>query len=1019
MLQLIGVKKIYKTKAGNVAALDGVSLTFPETGMVFVTGKSGSGKTTLLNVIGGLDGIDEGEILVYGKKFSKFSASEYDSYRNTLIGFIFQEYNLLPDYTIEKNVGIADELQGKKTNKEELNNVLASVGIENFNSRKPGQLSGGQKQRVAIARALIKNPKIIMADEPTGALDSGTGIQVVEELKRLSKEKLVIVISHDLELAKKYADRIIRLVDGKVVEDVTIEENEINSNLLENGEVVTVKAGSDLTSLEKDVLAKAVKESRSIVVTNKPTVKVKKPTDESKIKVSDEKVKLIKSRMKLKSSAMLGIKSLKVKPLRLIFTILLSAIAFAVFGVFDTIASYSRSRVVADFLANGNFNTITVNAKEKTSDGESYNIDISEETIATIKSQSGYNFKPVYSIPSYVSVLLQRPQDEYLYDIQTDAGVKINVKSLGKGYYAPKISGVVEFSESERTKTGIPEYGYNLIWGKYPTIERDEQGNILRNNDGSFKHPEQIYQIAISRYLADCIIYNDTNNNGHHTGKLFGVPIDEYSDFEGKYIIPSNVIMATGTFAFEIVGVYDTGAIPTKFDKLKNEYVKSNDDPNQPLIDEFKTYLASGAEQLIFVAEGAIEASRELLKKPAPYFSAPANYLVNTYKKASQNATSKDNISISEMYYTPKSAKNSTDKNKDQVLFFDDDRDALQNYELKDNEVLIYYQDLKKLFANELEKIYEIDDSGMNGNVKLDRLLYNINLSGTSHPDFQLNVKEAISIANKLRYYGESPLGENATDAEKQAYKEKRVKRKITLYKTLISTGEQTVLDLNVVGVYFNITTNYSLSAMSPILANENTLTSLDISLRQGQYSRLIAPIHSSTKTSTELANYITNTEGLTLNLYGNDVLSTLERSETQILQFTNLFLYASLVLALFSMFMLFNYISTSINSKRNSIGVLRALGSNSGDVFKMFLTESLIISLISGIFACVISFFACELVNYYIKDIMSLLVNFAIYGVRQIIMIFSIGVITGILASIVPIIKIAREKPVDLIRRP
>ena len=125
--------------------------------------------------------------------------------------------------------------------------MLASVGIESFEGRKPGQLSGGQKQRVAIARALIKNPKIIMADEPTGALDSVTGIQVVEELKRLSKEKLIIVISHDLELAKKYADRIIRLVAGKVVEDVTIEENEITSNVLETQDAVTVKTGSDLT----------------------------------------------------------------------------------------------------------------------------------------------------------------------------------------------------------------------------------------------------------------------------------------------------------------------------------------------------------------------------------------------------------------------------------------------------------------------------------------------------------------------------------------------------------------------------------------------------------------------------------------------------------------------------------------------------------------------------------------------------------------------------------------------------
>ena len=1021
MLQLIDVKKTYKTKAGIVNALDGVSITFPETGMVFVTGKSGSGKTTLLNVIGGLDGIDGGEIFVYGKEFSKFTASEYDSYRNTLIGFIFQEYNLLPDYTIEKNVGIADELQGKKTDKEELNRILASVGIENFNARKPNQLSGGQKQRVAIARALIKNPKIIMADEPTGALDSGTGVQVVEELKRLSKEKLVIVISHDLELAKKYADRIIRLVDGKVVEDITIEDKVFESSILENGDVLTVKAGSDLTSNEKDVLAKAVKENRSIVLTSNSSIKVEKPTDEKKIEVSDEKVKLIKSKMKLRSSAMLGVKSLKVKPFRLIFTILLSAIAFAVFGVFDTIASYSRSKVVADFLSNGDFTTISVNAKEKTEDGERYGIELDDETLATIKSESGYNFKPIYSVQAFVSSLISKPQDEYLYDIETDKGVKITAKSVGRGYYAPKISGVVEFSTSERAPITnyIAEYGYS-VKGKYPTIERDEEGNILRNEDGTLAHPEQIYQIAISKYLADCIIYADTNSKGVHTGKIFGDPIYDYNDLIGKSIIPSNITMATGTHAFEIVGIVDTGEIPSKFDKLKEVQVKTNDDPNQPLIDELATYLASGAEQLIFVAEGAIDASIELLKRPKAYFTAPANYLMNTYKKASQNATSKDNISVSEMFYTPESAVNNLDATKDQVLFFDDERDKLETYELKDNEVLIYYKDLKKLFAFELEKNYKLSDYDNNeGNTILDRLIYNINLSGTTHPDFQKNVKESMRIANQLKYFKEAPLNEETATAEqKQAYKEKRNHRKITLYKTIISTGEQIAYDFKVVGVYFNVRTNYSLTAMSPLVASRNTLSSLGISLRQGHYSRLIAPMQT-TKTGIELANYITRTEGLTLHLYSNDVLSTLEKNETQILKFTNIFLYAALVLALFSVFMLFNYISTSINSKRNSIGVLRALGSNSGDVFKMFLTESLIISLISGILACGVSFYACQLVNVYVKDVMSMLVNFALYGVRQIVIIFGISLVTGILASIAPIIKIAREKPVDLIRRP
>ncbi len=1004
MLQLIDVKKTYKTKAGDVAALDGVSLLFPETGMVFVTGKSGSGKTTLLNVIGGLDGIDGGEILVYGKKFSEFSASEYDSYRNTLIGFIFQEYNLLPDFNIEKNVGIANELQGKKTEKSNLQNVLSSVGIESFEARKPGQLSGGQKQRVAIARALIKNPKIIMADEPTGALDSVTGIQVLEELKRLSKEKLVIVISHDLELAKKYADRVIRLVDGKIVEDVTIEDKELSANVVESSDAVTVKLGSDLSSAEKDVLATAIKNKKSVVVTDKPTVKIRKATDEKEIKTSDEKVKLIKSKMKLKSSATLGVKSLKVKPLRLIFTILLSAIAFAVFGVFDTVASYSRSKVVADFLKNGDFKTISVGAQEKTADGESYDININSDVVSTIADKTGYKFKPIYGVHPFVSSVIINPSNTSVYDIKSDTGATINSRSKGKGYYLAKISGVVEFSATERNEyQDIPEYGYRLIWGKYPELEYDKDNNLITDS---------IYKVAISKYLADSIIHHAKDNKGNPSSNLFGSPILTYSDFEGKHIMPVKTTMTQGVPALEIVGVYDTGAIPSKYQSLKESYVLSNNDPQQPLIDEFNAYLASGAEQLLFVAEGAINASIEFLKRPTAYFLPTAEYKI----KNDRLGTLTIDKGLNNVFYTTESANKQS-----QVFLFDPERETAENYTLAENEVLIFYKDLDYIFEREKSNTNYVDGYPQNGNYALNSLLNEINAtSGNDVEKLKPLLKEALSLANKLRFYGEPEINlETATPEQKEEYKNTRYTRSITLTKTLISTSESTVKNLKVVGVYFGVTNPYTINELAPMLTSKDTLTGLGVSLNQGHYSRLLSTINTTSQTSNELSDYITAREGLTLYLYGNDVLSSLEYSETQILQFTNLFLYASLVLAIFSMFMLFNYISTSIASKRQSIGILRALGSNSSDVFKMFLTESLIISTISSILASALSFFACELVNHYIKDIMSLMVNFAIYGLRQVIIIFVIGVFTGILSSIVPIIKIAREKPVDLIRRP
>ena len=219
---MIEIKNIVKTyrpkKGGTVKALDNVSLKFPEKGLVFVLGKSGSGKSTLLNVMGGLDTADSGEIIIKGKSSNDFSTGDFDSYRNTYLGFIFQEYNILEDFNVGANIALALKLQGEKATDDKINEILEEVGLSGYGKRKPNELSGGQKQRVAIARALVDNKKMILADEPTGAMDQKSAENTVNLLRRLAEEKgiTILIVTHDMEVAKK-CDRIVTLSYGEIV----------------------------------------------------------------------------------------------------------------------------------------------------------------------------------------------------------------------------------------------------------------------------------------------------------------------------------------------------------------------------------------------------------------------------------------------------------------------------------------------------------------------------------------------------------------------------------------------------------------------------------------------------------------------------------------------------------------------------------------------------------------------------------------------------------------------------------
>lgn len=255
MLELKGIKKSYKLDGQEFHALKGIDLRFDRNEFVSILGPSGCGKTTMLNIIGGLDKYSDGDLLINGKSTKSFKAGDWDNYRNKEIGFVFQSYNLISHLSIIDNVAIALSLSGvsRKERIARAKIMLDKVGLKDYH-KKPNNLSGGQMQRVAIARALVTNPKIILADEPTGALDSETSVQIMELLKEVAEDRLVIMVTHNPELAEKYSSRIIRAQDGRIFSDEIINKSFYKNreiNIDTNTEIIPSGASAVITKKDK------------------------------------------------------------------------------------------------------------------------------------------------------------------------------------------------------------------------------------------------------------------------------------------------------------------------------------------------------------------------------------------------------------------------------------------------------------------------------------------------------------------------------------------------------------------------------------------------------------------------------------------------------------------------------------------------------------------------------------------------------------------------------------------------
>ena len=338
MIHVTNLTKIYRSRHRSVCrALDKVNLTLPDAGLVFVLGKSGSGKSTLLNLIGGLDSITEGRILVDGNDLSTFREQDFCNYRNTHIGFIFQDYHLIDELTVSENILLSLNLR-RMEDGDRVRAALEKVDLAGYGDRYPSELSGGERQRIAIARAIVKNPRIILADEPTGNLDTNTATAITELLRSLSRECLILVVSHNLNDANKYADRIVELSHGRIVGDRTRNPEFLDEVTLKDGALV-YPAGLPLS--EEDVrLMNANKSADILRKTDKYF-----PTPEQK--GEGKQVAIENKSLTLGKSLHLSGRFLKNKAIAISLSSFMVAVIMVIMALAQTIINFDASEVMS------------------------------------------------------------------------------------------------------------------------------------------------------------------------------------------------------------------------------------------------------------------------------------------------------------------------------------------------------------------------------------------------------------------------------------------------------------------------------------------------------------------------------------------------------------------------------------------------------------------------------------------------------------------------------------------------
>lgn len=991
MLELRGVTKVYETGGLAKRALDKVTINFRTSEFVAILGPSGSGKTTLLNIIGGLDHYTSGELKINEVSTRKFRDKDWDAYRNHRIGFVFQNYNLIPHQTVLANVKLALTLSGitKREATERAKKALSDVGLSEHINKRPAQLSGGQMQRVAIARALVNNPDILLADEPTGALDSVTSVQIMDLLKEVAKNKLVIMVTHNPELADKYATRIVNLKDGKIVSDSDKYDGKVKTNLLvhETANKQRRTKMSFLTALSLSLKNLLTKKARTLLV------------------------------------AFAG--SIGIIGIALILAVSTGFQAYIDTIEQDTLTSYPLALMRESADISGMLLGVMGGGESSTNEGEVIEVPMLSSMLGGRRLNDLKNFRK-YLDNHYAEVEDDIRLIEYEYNVDpliytvdaTGAVVKVNPSSILSDLMGNSI---------------LMSSSYSSMTSAFEQYELENMENDLTIVAGRLpeNYNEMILYLSdkgqISEYLVYSLGFHDT---AKLTDAITKTVTGEKVDFEGETLTLSyEDLMGVDLRLVSPASLYKYNAVYNIYEDMSGdeEYVRKIYEQAEPLkivgiATAKEGMLAAGSGILylpslpLHIINGASETA--IVKKQL----AEPSINVFTGRKFGENA--KNSLEFKDLV--------SIDTGKIKRAFsFNLDSDSLKKKAAEYTEAAI--QNLAEQILTELKELEPLiqDKAGEVADAVMNKILEEI-----QSPDFDFSALDKDELAEKFEEIVTEVIEETDFSELEKTFSEFDIEGKVNAKNdgliAYLSTSLQGAFSVDEKMLMSAFSLNFSEEELARLMTAmfAKTETTLSSNLSTLGYQALDDPSH--------ISFYFTSFDGKTnfikfLDGYNEmmesyhqddkvveytDVTGTLMSSVKAIVDAVSYVLIAFVSISLVVSSIMIGVITyISVYERTKEIGILRAIGASKRNISSIFNAETFIVGLLAGVLGIAISYILVPIINLILHHFIGSTPFWAQLVPGSALILIVLSVILTLIGGLIPAKSASKKDPVEALR--